>query len=92
MRTCCKCGADTPKGTVVCGACRKPKTVRSLRPDLTFRERQVIDLVCQAKPNKEIAWELKLTEGTVKEYLNHIFRKLGVNNRVALVVNQLGQR
>jgi len=42
--------------------------------------------VAQAKLNKEIAYELHLTEGTVKEYLNRIFRKVGVPNRTALAV------
>ena len=36
--------------------------------------------------NKEIAYELHLTEGTVKEYLNRIFRKLDVSNRTELAV------
>ena len=40
----------------------------------------------QAKLNKEIAHELHLTEGTVKEYLNRIFRKLGMSNRTELAV------
>lgn len=42
--------------------------------------------MAQAKLNKEIAYELHLTEGTVKEYLNRIFRKLEVTNRTALAV------
>jgi len=36
--------------------------------------------------NKEIAYELHLTEGTVKEYLNRIFRKVGATNRTDLAV------
>jgi hypothetical protein len=38
------------------------------------------------KPNKEIGWILKLTEGTVKEYMNRIFHKTGATNRVELAV------
>lgn len=45
-----------------------------------------MDLVRQAKPNKEIAYQLHLSEGTVKEYLNRIFRKLDVSNRTELAV------
>jgi DNA-binding NarL/FixJ family response regulator len=45
-----------------------------------------VDLVRQAKPNKEIAYQLHLSEGTVKEYLNRIFRKLDVSNRTELAV------
>jgi len=45
-----------------------------------------VELVSQAKPNKEIAYQLHLSEGTVKEYLNRIFRKLDVSNRTELAV------
>lgn len=36
--------------------------------------------------NKEIAFELHLTEGTIKEYLNRIYRKVGAINRTELAV------
>jgi DNA-binding NarL/FixJ family response regulator len=54
--------------------------------ELSFRQRQIVQLVQEAKANKEIAFELSLTEGTVKEYLYHIFRKLGVRNRTDLAL------
>lgn len=57
-----------------------------LNPKLSFREKQVVGLVSQAKLNKEIAFELHLTEGTIKEYLNRIFRKLEITNRTELAV------
>jgi DNA-binding NarL/FixJ family response regulator len=53
---------------------------------LTFREKQIAQLVCQAKLNKEIAFELHLTEGTIKEYLNRMFRKLELKNRTELAM------
>jgi len=53
---------------------------------LTLREKQIVELVGQAKLNKEIAYHLHLTEGTIKEYLNKIFRKLGVKNRTELAI------
>src|SRR5215467_8041531 len=50
----------------------------------------------QSKLNKEIASELHLTEGTIKECLHRIFRKLGTKNRTELAVFALthltGQR
>ncbi len=46
----------------------------------------MVELVRQAKLNKEIAYSLHLTEGTVKEYLNRIFRKLSVKNRTELAI------
>jgi len=33
--------------------------------------------------NKQIAWQLKISEKTVKSHLNNIFRKLRVDNRFA---------
>jgi len=44
------------------------------------------------KLNKEIAYELHLSEGTVKEYMNRIFRKLEVKNRTELAVWALMQK
>lgn len=65
---------------------------KPLNPKLSFREKQVVGLVSQAKLNKEIAFELHLTEGTIKEYLNRIFRKLGITNRTELAVWALTER
>jgi len=53
---------------------------------LNKREKQIVDLVRQAKLNKEIACEAGLTEGTVKVYLDNIFKKTGARNRVDLAV------
>ncbi len=69
------------------GSCAIPKDLkRPLNPTLSLREKQVVDLICKGKLNKEIAYELHLTEGTVKEYLNRIFRKVGSSNRTELAV------
>ena len=46
----------------------------------------MVNLVCKAKLNKEIAYELHLTEGTIKEYLHRIFKKVAVSNRTELAV------
>lgn len=53
---------------------------------LTVREKQIVDKVCEAKLNKEIAHELHLAEGTVKVFLSTIFCKTGVSNRTALAI------
>jgi DNA-binding NarL/FixJ family response regulator len=54
--------------------------------NLSPRERQVIGLVVQAKPNKIIAYELGLSEATVKQYLHRVFRKTGASNRTDLAL------
>ena len=93
LRSCFRCGREfrCEAGNRICPSCRAPRLKKPLNPKLSFRERQVVDLVSQAKLNKEIAFELHLTEGTIKEYLNRIFRKLGLTNRTELAVWALKQ-
>jgi DNA-binding CsgD family transcriptional regulator len=90
IRNCCRCGDEfrVDGNERVCPRCRKPKQVQAepLKRHLTLREKQIVDLVKQAKLNKEIAFLLHLSEGTIKEYLNKIFRKLEVKNRTELAV------
>jgi DNA-binding NarL/FixJ family response regulator len=90
IRNCCRCGDEfrVDGKERVCQTCRKPKQPKAepLRRNLTLREKQIVELVRQAKLNKEIAYMLHLSEGTIKEYLNKIFRKLDVKNRTELAV------
>jgi DNA-binding CsgD family transcriptional regulator len=89
FRSCFRCGATFRRdgGNRICASCRTPMHGRKpLSPKLSFREKQVVDLVSRAKLNKEIAHELHLTEGTIKEYLHRIFRKLGTASRTELAV------
>ena len=89
-KTCARCGRDFGAAgrEYTCQTCKKPAhRVRKPSPSkLSFREKQLVDLVRQAKSNKEIAYELCLTVGTVKEYLYHIFRKLEVKSRTELAL------
>jgi len=59
------------------------------RANLTKREVKVLKLVASGKTNKEIANRLSVSEKTVKNHLNHIYRKLGVKNRAQAVVEAL---
>ena len=89
LRNCFRCGNEfrSQNGDRICSICRRPQTLeKPLNPNLSFREKQVVDLVSRAKLNKEIAHDLHLAEGTIKEYLNRIFRKLNVSNRTELAV------
>jgi two-component system, NarL family, nitrate/nitrite response regulator NarL len=52
---------------------------------LTNREREAAALVCEGRPNKNIAQELSVAEGTVKIHLNRIFQKLGIRSRSELM-------
>lgn len=53
---------------------------------LTARQLEVLQLLALGKPNKVIARELDLSEGTVKIHLSAIFRVLDVNNRTEAVL------
>jgi DNA-binding NarL/FixJ family response regulator len=89
LRSCFRCGMDfgAADGERLCTICRKPRERKpAANQSLSFREKQIVELVQQAKLNKEIAYDLHLTEGTIKEYLNRIFRKLGVTNRTELAI------
>jgi DNA-binding CsgD family transcriptional regulator len=51
---------------------------------LSHRELQLAQLVTEGQQNKEIGFQLGITEGTVKVYMSHLFAKLGVSNRAEL--------
>jgi DNA-binding NarL/FixJ family response regulator len=53
---------------------------------LTKRQRAVLTAVCAGKPNKVIAYELGLAEGTVKIHVTAILKSLGVRNRTQAVI------
>ncbi len=67
-------------------------TTRALDPEvarvatLTQREREVIALICEGLPNKQIGERLVISETTVRHHLTSIFNKLGVTNRLELVI------
>jgi DNA-binding NarL/FixJ family response regulator len=60
-----------------------PRNVRAgvERPNLSHRERQVLNLVCEGHTNAEIAEALFLAESTIKSHMASIFTKLGVHSR-----------
>lgn len=52
---------------------------------LTERESEVLRLVAEGKTTKEIAGELYLAPGTVRNYISTIFEKLDVGNRIEAI-------
>ncbi len=53
---------------------------------LTPREEQTVNLVSEGLNNREIARELSVKESTIKKSLQRIYDKIGVSNRVELVL------
>jgi NarL family two-component system response regulator LiaR len=48
---------------------------------LTRREHEVLKLIAQGRSNKRIAYELEISEKTVKTHVGHLLAKLGVADR-----------
>ena len=59
---------------------------------LAVREREVLKLLADGCPYKEIADTMKVSLGTVRTYITRIYEKLHVHNRTDAVVKFLGQR
>jgi two-component system, NarL family, response regulator LiaR len=59
---------------------------------LTKREHEVLALIAQGRSNKRIAFELEISEKTVKAHVGHLLAKLGVADRTqaALLAVQQG--
>lgn len=58
----------------------------SIGETLSDREREVLRLMTRGFSNADIAQELFLSEGTVKNYVSSIFTKLGVSDRTQAAV------
>ena len=53
---------------------------------LTKREEEVVNLVAEGLGNRQMAQLLRIKENTVKKSLLRVYEKLGVSNRVELVL------
>lgn len=69
------------------------RALRTLDPDLieglgslTRRQRAVLSLLARGQSNKQIAYELDVTNTTVKAHVTAILRKLKVTNRTQAVI------
>jgi DNA-binding NarL/FixJ family response regulator len=64
----------------------KPASPSEAFPDLTAREREVLDLIARGKSNQEIARGLFLSLKTVRNHASNIFMKLQVADRVQAAI------
>ncbi|HKB98611.1 MAG TPA: response regulator transcription factor [Terriglobales bacterium] len=65
---------------------------RNSRPScstITYREKQVLQMLVEGRSNKEIGGPLRIGERTVKAHVAKLMRKVGVKNRIALSVHAI---
>ena len=58
---------------------------------LSPREVQILDNIAQGMTNKQVAYQLSISEQTVKNHMSSILRKLSVNDRTQAVVYAMRQ-
>ena len=54
--------------------------------ELSEREKQIINLIGQGYKNRRISIQLGLSESTIRHYLTSIYSKLGVSDRLELLI------
>ena len=59
---------------------------RMTLPELSVREREVLQLIATGNSNQEIGAALGIAESTVKFHVNNILSKLGVSDRTGAVI------
>ena len=59
---------------------------RTKEERLSYRELEVLEMVCKGMSNQEVAKNLFLSEKTVKNHLTNIFRKISVTDRTQAVL------
>ena len=70
----------------VTGALAPPRLAADIEVPLTRRESEVLEQLAHGLTNKEIALALGISYETVKEHVQHILRKVGVNDRTQVAV------
>ena len=66
-----------------------PPVRENLRGTLSPREREIVNLTAQDFKNADIAGRLTLSEQTVKNHQHRIFEKLGVSDRLEMVLHAM---
>jgi DNA-binding NarL/FixJ family response regulator len=72
---------DSPLHPKAASAVLRARAERRPLPELSEREREVLELVATGLSNQKIAAKLGISEKTVKAHLTSVFRQLGVDDR-----------
>jgi DNA-binding NarL/FixJ family response regulator len=70
----------------VTGALAMPRSNLEIEAPLTRRESEVLRHLAQGRTNKQIAEDLQISYETVKEHVQHVLRKIGVNDRTQAAI------
>ena len=65
---------------------QSPRVASTEDLDLSEREQEVLRLLCRARTNHQIARRMNIADTTVKTHVSSIMRKMGVSNRLEIVV------
>ncbi len=79
-------GVYTPSGFVEPETSTDQAQVMARLSSLTNQQGRILELICEGKLNKQIAYDLSIAEGTVKAHVTAIMRKLGVQRRTQAVL------
>jgi DNA-binding NarL/FixJ family response regulator len=71
-------------GRVLQTLVRRDAAAKEMARDLTPREIELVRLAASGLRNREMSRRLAISEGTVKMHLHNVYRKLKLENRVAL--------
>jgi DNA-binding NarL/FixJ family response regulator len=75
-------GGDSPLAPRVARRFVRERHGGAASPELTDREREVLELVAEGVTNGQIALRLGISPRTVKTHLTHVFRHIGVRDRL----------
>jgi DNA-binding NarL/FixJ family response regulator len=79
-------GPDIARRLMTFFAAPRPAAPPQLFPELTGREREILNLIAQGYNNTEIAEQLVLSQKTVRNHISNIFSKLQVADRAQAIV------
>ena len=86
VSTVAKGGIYKPTGFVEGEGCEGRHQNLKRMSSLTNQQARILELICEGKLNKQIAFDLSIAETTVKAHVTAIMRKLGVQSRTQAVL------